>query len=221
MRACSHKADQRESDSNRALVRNTLPWPSLCNNSLFLEEEFLMSLIRMIATTLVMAFFLTVPSFAQNSRGDKDAGGTAQEYGASQVEVETDRFSGKTTVRLKPQVLLDTPEHKLTMVIQNHDEFLAIRFESISRDYIKYGDRELWFIVDGKRMRIDTASEPSAPFVAKDEDEQGRTPWTRLISSMSLAQAEEIVAGNKVEMRLGTVEMTWSQPRQKTRGRKP
>jgi len=88
-------------------------------------------------------------------------------------------------------------------------------------------------------MRIDAASESSAPFVAKDQDEKGRIPWTTLISSMSLAQAEEIVAGNKVEMRLGTVELTWSQPvlanmreyvrtlasyapsRQKTRGRKP
>jgi hypothetical protein len=197
-----------------------------------------MSLIRMFATTLVMAIFLTAPSFAQIGRGEKDVGGTAQEKVASQLEVETDRFSGKTIIKLKPQVLLDTLEHKLTMVIQNHDEFLGIRFDSVSRDYIKYGDRELWFIVDGKRMRIDTASEPPAPFVAKDEDEQGRTPWTTLISSMSLAQAEEIVAGNKVEMRLGTVELTWSQPvlahmreyvrtlasyapsRQKTRGRK-
>ncbi|HZF37962.1 MAG TPA: hypothetical protein VE715_04000, partial [Blastocatellia bacterium] len=156
-----------------------------------------------------------------------------------QVEVETDRFSGKTTVRLKPQVLVDTPEHKLIMVIDGQGAFFGIRFDSISRDYIIFGDRELWFIVDGKRMRIDAASESSAPFVAKDQDEKGRIPWTTLISSMSLAQAEEIVAGNKVEMRLGTVELTWSQPvlanmreyvrtlasyapsRQKTRGRKP
>jgi hypothetical protein len=199
-----------------------------------------MSLIRIFIATLITTLFLTAPSFAQNGKGDKDTSrAQPPEKEATQVEVETDRFSGKTTVSLKPQVLLDTPEHKLTMAIQNHDEFLAIRFESISRDYIKYGDRELWFIVDGKRMRIDTASEPRAPFVAKDADEQGRTPWTRLISSMSLSQAEEIVAGNKVEMRLGTVELTWSQPvlanmreyvrtldsyapsRQKTRGRKP
>ena len=198
-----------------------------------------MSLIRIFAIALITALFLTVPSFAQNGKGDKDAGGTPQEKDSSQVEVETDKFSNKTTVKLKPQVLLDTPEHKLVMVIQNHDEFLGIRFQSISKDYIIYGDRELWFIVDGKRMRIDTASESKAPSNLQDEDEKGRTPWTTLISSMSLAQAEEIVSGKKVEMRLGTVELTWSQPvlanmreyvrtlasyapsRQKTRGRKP
>ena len=61
----------------------------------------------------------------------------------------------------------------------------------------------------------------------------------RAQSRLSLAQAEEIVSGKKVEMRLGTVELAWSQPvlanmreyvrtlasyapsRQKTRGRKP
>jgi hypothetical protein len=201
--------------------------------------EFLMSLIRVFATTLITALFLAAPSFAQNSKVGRDAGVMRQEKVSSQVEVETDRFSGKTTVRLKPQVLLDTPERKLVMVIDGQGAFFGIRFDSISRDYIIYGDRELWFIVDGKRTRIDAASEASAPFVANDKDEQGRRPWVALISSMSLAQAEEIVAGDKVEMRLGTVELTWSQPvlsnmreyvrtlaryapsRQKTRGREP
>jgi len=171
-----------------------------------------MSLIRIFATTLITALFLTAPSFAQNGKGDKDAGGTPQEKESSQVVVETDRFSGKTTVKLKPQVLLDTPEHKLVMVIDGQGDFFGIRFESISKDYIIFGDQELWFIVDGKRMRIDTASESKAPSKLEEADEKGRTPWTTLISSMSLMQAEGIVSGKKVEMRLGTVELTWSQP---------
>jgi hypothetical protein len=198
-----------------------------------------MSLIRVFIALFIMDLFLTAPSFAPNSNGEKNTGGTLQEKESSQVEVETDRFSGKTTVKLKPQVLLDTPEHKLTMVIQNHDEFVGIRFDSISKDYIIFGDRELWFIVDGKSMRIDTASEASVPFATENKDEQGRRPWTTLISSLSLAQAEAIVSGNEVEMRLGTVELTWGEAvlanmreyvrtlashapsRQKTRGRKP
>jgi hypothetical protein len=198
-----------------------------------------MTLIRVFIALFILDLFLRVPSFAQNSKGDKGAGGMRQENASSQVEVETDRFSGKTTVKLKPQVLLDTPEHKLNMVIQNHDEFLGIRFDSISRDYIIFGDRELWFIVSGKSMRIDVASEAPVPFAAENKDEQGRRPWTTLISSMSLAQAEAIVSGNEVEMRLGTLELTWSQSvlenlreyvrtlanyapsRQNTRGRKP
>ena len=198
-----------------------------------------MSLIRVFTALFIIDLFLTVPSFAPTRKGNKDAGGIPQEKESSQVEVETDRFSGKTSVKLKPQVLIDTPEHKLIMAIDGQGDFFGIRFDSISRDYIIFGDRELWFIVDGKRMRIDTASESAAPLIVKDKDEQGRRPRTTLISSMSLAQAEEIVAGRKVEMRLGTVEMTWSQPvlanmreyvrtlasyapsRQKTRGRKP
>ena len=198
-----------------------------------------MSLIRVFTALFIIDLFLTAPSFAMTRSEDKRAGGTPQEKESSQVEVKTDRFSGKTTVKLKPQVLIDTPEHRLTMVIENHDEHLGIRFYSASREYINYGDRELWFLVDGKRMRIDTASESSAPLAAEDEDEKGRTPRMTLISGMSLPQAEEIVAGNKIEMRLGTVELTWSQQvlanmreyvrtlasyapsRQKTRGRKP
>jgi hypothetical protein len=166
-----------------------------------------MSLIRVFIALFVIDLFLIAPSFAQNGEGDKK-----QEKESSQVEVETDRFSGKTTVRLKSQVLLDTPEHKLIMALDGQGDAFGIRFESISRNYIIFGDRELWFIVDGKSMRIDAASESSAPVVVKDKDEQGRRPRTILISAMSLAQAEEIVAGNKVEMRLGTVEMTWNQP---------
>jgi hypothetical protein len=198
-----------------------------------------MTLIRLFIALLIMDLFLAAPSFAQNGKEDKGADVTPQEKGSSQVEVETDRFSGKTTVRLKPQVLLDTPGHKLIMAIDGQGAVFGIRFESISRNYIIFGDRELWFIVDGKRMRIDTASESSAPVVFGNKDDQGRRPHTTLISSMSLAQAEEIVGGNKVEMRLGTVELTWNQPalanmreyvrtlatyapsRQKTRRRKP
>jgi hypothetical protein len=170
-----------------------------------------MPLIRVFIALFIMNLFLTPRSFAQNNKVDKDAHRTPQEKEPSQVEVETDRFSGKTTVKLKTQVLIDAPEHKLTMALQNHDEFIGMRFDSISKDYIIFGDRELWFIVDGKSTRIDTASEASIPFAAENKDEQGRRPWTTLISSMSLAQAEAIVSGGEVEMRLGTVELTWSQ----------
>ena len=35
-----------------------------------------------------------------------------------QIEVKTDRFSGVTTVKLKPQVILDKPDHQLTIEIE-------------------------------------------------------------------------------------------------------
>src|SRR5262245_10533064 len=166
-----------------------------------------MPLIRVFVALSIMDLFLTASPSAQINEGNKGDGGTPQERESSELEVETDGFSGKTAVKLKPQVLLDSTGHKLTMVIQNHDEFIGIRFDSISKDYIIFGDRKLWFIVDGKSMRIDTASEASVPFAAGNKDEQGRRPWTTLISSMSLAQAEAIVSGNEVEMRLGTVDL--------------
>ena len=34
-----------------------------------------------------------------------------------QIEVKTDRFSGVTTVKLKPQVILDKPDQRLTIEI--------------------------------------------------------------------------------------------------------
>ena len=113
-----------------------------------------MSLIRVFIALFVIDLFLIAPSFAQNGEGDKK-----QEKESSQVEVETDRFSGKTTVRLKPQVLLDTPEHKLIMALDGQGAAFGIRFESISRNYIIFGDRELWFI--GRRRAPESGFQQS------------------------------------------------------------
>lgn len=86
-----------------------------------------MSLIRIFVATLITTLFLTTPSFAQSGKGDKDTSGAQPpEKESTQVEVETDRSSGKTAVRLKSQVLIDTPEHKLTMQAQNVDEFSGV-----------------------------------------------------------------------------------------------
>src|SRR5215475_3750630 len=101
------------------------------------------SLDRMFATTLITALFVTTPSLAQDSQSGKGGVETLVEKKkeAPQVEVETDKFSGKTTVKLKPQVLLDTPEHKLVMTLSGQGSVLGISFESISQNFISFGDR--------------------------------------------------------------------------------
>jgi hypothetical protein len=153
----------------------------------------------------LIALCLTFSVFAQDNNA---AGNDAK----SQIEVKADRFSGKSTVTLKPQVLLDTPKHKLTMRLDSLDDFAGVTFESSSEEYIDFGDKQLHFLVDGKRMFIDTASQQNTPFSQQKQDEKGRTDYTALMSSLGIAQLEEIVAGKKVEMRLGTVELTLSQP---------
>jgi hypothetical protein len=154
---------------------------------------------------IALCLTLTFSVFAQDNN-------SAGNDGKSQVEVKTDRFSGKSTVTLKPQVLLDTPKHKVTMQLDSIDDFAGVTFESSSEEYLDFGDKQLHFLVDGKRMFIDTASQQNTPFSQQKQDEKGRTNYTGLISSLGIAQLEEIVAGKKVEMRLGTVELTLSQP---------
>jgi hypothetical protein len=67
-----------------------------------------MSLIRLSAISpALIALFL---SFNVSTQDNNSASGAAK---TNQVEVKTDKFSGKSTVTLKPQVLLDTPKHKV------------------------------------------------------------------------------------------------------------
>jgi hypothetical protein len=152
----------------------------------------------------IIALSLALSVFAQDNN-------STDNNSKSQIEVKTNRFSGKSTVTLKPQVLLDTLKHKVTIQLESLDDFAGVTFESSSEEYIDFGDKQLHFLVDGKRLFIDTASQQNTPFSQQKQDEKGRTNYTALISSLGIARLEEIVAGKKVEMRLGTVELTLSQ----------
>lgn len=164
-----------------------------------------MSIRKSIISPALISLCLTLSIFAQDNK-------SADNDGKSQIEVKTDRFSGKSTVSLKPQILLDTPKHKVTMQLESLDDFAGVTFESSSDEYMDFGDKQLHFLVDGKRIFIDTASQQNTPFSQQTQDEKGRTNYTALISSLGIAQLEEIVAGKTVEMRLGTVKLTLSQP---------
>ncbi|MCI0389853.1 MAG: hypothetical protein MOB07_13980 [Acidobacteria bacterium] len=180
-----------------------------------------MSSIRMFAILLITALCLAAFSSAQNSKGDKEASGAG-----NQVEVKTDRFSGKTTIKLKPQTLIDTPEHKLTMEMLYEvnpkeaaesrvllEEMAGASFHSHSTKYVDFGDRELHFIIDGKQLAIGKASEriKSPVLILSNKDERGRVPYSSLSSALSISQVEEIAIGKRVEMRLGKIELTLNQ----------
>src|SRR6266508_5664429 len=73
---------------------------------------------------------------------------------SDQIEVKTDRFSGVTTVKLKPQVLLDKPDHQLTtdletklgekgqLDFEKDDVKAEVWFRSQSKDPVDFGDQE-------------------------------------------------------------------------------
>jgi hypothetical protein len=141
-----------------------------------------------------------------------------------QVEVKNDRFSGNVTVTMKPQALIDTPNHKLVMKMIYRlnqkeaadssvlfEETASVTFESITKESLKYGDRELHFVVDGKQLPIGQTSARTPSPLLSEKDEKGRTPDLSFFGSLTLSQVERLAAGKQVEMRLGTIELPLSQ----------
>ncbi len=158
---------------------------------------------------------------AQTNSNTSQSGGSqsGDRSERSQIEVNKDRFSGATTVKLKPQLILDKPDHQLTMAVEaklegkkqigifQGDETVRATFTSQSKMGINLGDRELHFLVDGEQVKIGrvgstTANASSAP--AKPELRVGRY----LISVMPLDKLRHIAEGRNVEMRLGTIQVT-------------
>src|SRR5262249_25760129 len=140
---------------------------------------------------------------------------------SDQVEVKTDRFSGVTTVRLKPQVVLDRPEHQLTIrsetKLGDKKSFewemgtvsAHVWLESHYNRSVDYGDRELHFIIDGKPLDIGriTGGSPT---------ESTLKPAFKIMASFvsifNRSKLEQISNGKRIEMRFGTVEVTLGQP---------
>src|SRR5262245_18114805 len=116
-----------------------------------------MKSIRVLAALLVVVYLAAI-DFAQS----RPAEGKGSHDGR-QVVVESDRFTGKTSVKLKPQALIDTPDHKVTLEMKSTDYVTSLSFESWSKKYFNFGDSELFFLVDGNRLQIDIASERTTP----------------------------------------------------------
>jgi len=162
----------------------------------------------------LIALCLTFGAFAQNNNSAGNDGKSG-----SQVEVETDRFSGNVTVTMKPQTLIDTPELQLTIELKYRldkkkleespilvEELASVTLNTSVKDSVDYGDRELHFLVDGARLAAHKTSSDRAHPLLSEPDDKGRRPNFTFFSTLNLSQVERLAAGKKVEMRLGPIE---------------
>lgn len=162
--------------------------------------------------------------FAQSKQIDKSQPTTTPESHTDQVEVKTDRFSGVTTVRLKPQMILDTPDHFITMSLEAKfgdkkirtemdqaaeimGEGAMIRFESQAKGKTDFGDQELHFIIDGKRLKVGESSGGVSNLPSRDPRlKPGFKVLESFVNTLTTAQLKQIAGGSRVEMRLGKYE---------------
>ena len=177
---------------------------------------------------LVCALMLVIVGsifFVRGQEGQQELKGASQTSDAKstsdQIEVKNDRFSGVTTVKLKPQVVLDKPEHQLTIRSEtklgdkkSHEWEMGtvsayVWLESHYNRSVDYGDRELHFIIDGKPLDIGriTGGSPT---------ESTLKPAFKIMASFvsifNRSKLEQISNGKRIEMRFGTVEVTLGQP---------
>ena len=145
-----------------------------------------------------------------------------------QVEVKTDRFSEATTIKLKPQTILDTPDQIITMSLEakfgdkkirdevdRTSEILGeqafVRLESQSKGSVDFGDKQLHFIVDGKRIKVGESVGTLLKFPGKDPDlKPGFKNREVFTNGLNLEQMKQIANGNRVEMRFGKYESVLS-----------
>jgi len=155
-------------------------------------------------------FFASGQERQQEKKGAAQASDTKS--ASDQIEVKADRFSGVTTVKLKPQVILDKPEHQLTIEIETKlgekkhydsekDEVRSfILFRSQSKDSVNFGDEELHIMIDGKPIEI---TRPLG-----DVDAGART----FLSTCRRPAIEQLSRAKNMEIRLGTIEIAIAQP---------
>jgi hypothetical protein len=142
-----------------------------------------------------------------------------------QVEVKTDRFSGVTTVKLKPQVILDKPDHQMTIDIETKlgekgqldfekdDVKSETRFRSLYKGSVDFGDQELHLLIDGKPL--DLGKIPGGDPEATDENmrrQRGFRISTFFVAIFDRRGLEQIGRATRIEMRLGSIELTLGQP---------
>src|SRR5262249_31405501 len=119
-----------------------------------MRQILVCALMFVIASSI---FFVVGKERQREEKGAAQA--TDSKQSNDQVEIKTDRFSGVTTVRLKPQVILDKPDQRLTIEITaklgekkiydyQKDEIRPLAtFESQSKTPVSYGDRDLPFML--------------------------------------------------------------------------
>ena len=163
--------------------------------------------------------------FVRGQEGQQEMKGASQTSDAKstsdQIEVKTDRFSGVTTVRLKPQVVLDKPEHQLTIRSETKlgdkksyewemgTVSAYVWLESHYNRSVDYGDRELHFIIDGKPLEIGRTTGGSP---TESTQKPAFKIMASFVSIFNRSKLEQISNGKRIDVRFGTVEVTLGQP---------
>jgi hypothetical protein len=164
------------------------------------------------------SFFVIGKERQREEKGGAQASDSRQEN--DQVEVKTDRFSGVTTVVLKPQVILDKPDHQLTIEIktklgekgqlnfEKDDVKSEVWFCSLYKGSVNFGDQELHFMIDGKPLNLGEMPEGTAE--ATDENmrrQRGFTIKKSFVAIFDRRAFEQFSKATRVEMRFGPIEL--------------
>lgn len=141
-----------------------------------------------------------------------------------QVEVKTDRFSGVTTVKLKPLVILDKPDHRMTIEIetklgekvrfesQKEEVKAESWFRSQATHLVDFGDRELHLLIDEKPLDIGRAMGGLEVGVDKSKLKPGFKTSQSFVSIFRRSDLERFRNARRIDMRLGSIELTLGQP---------
>jgi len=180
---------------------------------------------------LVCVLLLVVTNliFSVSGQEKKAEKGTAtvvnSTHANDQIEVKEDRFSGVTTVTLKPQVILDKPDHQLTMEIEaklgekgqldfeKGDLKAEVQIRSLYKGDVDFGDQQLHLLIDGKP--IDFGEIPGGHPKATDEmmrKQRGFRISTFFSVVFDRHVMEQLSNAARIEMRLGPIEPTLGQP---------
>jgi hypothetical protein len=183
-------------------------------------------LIAACASLFIIGF--TNDSHGQAQQSDKAPQAAAPGPGSGQVDVKTDRFSEGVTINLKPQMILDTPDQFITMrleakfadkkardftdqVMEILDEKAMVWFESQAKMATDFGDQELHFIIDGKRVSLGESPGTLLSALGKDPElKPGFKIHERFVNSLDTDQLKQLASGKHVEMRLGKYEFVLS-----------
>jgi hypothetical protein len=157
-------------------------------------------------------------------RGEKAAPQGAEKGPASstndQIDVTTDRFSNVTTVILKPQAILDTPDHIITIGIktkmgQNKPSYdfekdlinAYVDIESQSKEIVDFGDRELHLLINGQPLSfrdINLKTDPYPTIGGKLKPGFSLRKYGVVIFDKDAL--ERLSEARSIEMRLGPIE---------------
>lgn len=164
---------------------------------------------------LVPAQYETDSSQDPDKRDDKASSISTD----SPIEIKTDRFSNVTTITLKPQALLDKPEHLITIGINTkieqkrsddvfNDSINAyVYLESHSKEPVDFGDRQIRFLVNGRPL-----SEPPGKIELKAlvNPKPDFPIYKSGVKIFDRSDLDLLSKANQVEMRVGPLELTLS-----------